>query len=166
MKMKSLSIFLASLGALVLQVNLPGQNEPTFKVTPLVAKIYNQADKKDVVVVFHVTTKDTADFPPRLSFPFKCSTFDEVNKETVFDPTKENVQIILNDSNIVKNEMVYELIKNKVNLRSKDNYFIINFYLKDVTTGPINKLTFYFALREKRNPDIRVEKKYEFNVLQ
>lgn len=165
MKAKKLHLFIAVLGTLFLQVNLFGQFNPTFKVTPLVAKIYNQADKKDVVVVFHVTTKDTADFPPVLSFPFKCSTFDG-SKETAFDPTKENVHIILNDSNIVKNEMVYQLIKDKVDLKTKDKFFIINFYLKDMTAGPIQSLEFYFALKEKRHQDIRVEEKFTFDVIQ
>lgn len=146
-------------------MNLSGQNKPTFKVTPLVAKIYNQADKKDVVVVFHVTTKDSADFPPELSFPFKCNTFNK-DKETIFNPTQANVQIILNDANIAKNEMVYELIKDKVDLKMKDKFFIINFYLKDMTSDQIQTLEFYFALREKRHREIRIEEKYKFNVIQ
>lgn len=165
MKTKVLQLGFLFIVAFFIPGNLVAQINPTFTVTPLTAKIYNPAAQKDVVVVFMVSAKDTADFPPVLCFPFKCSTFNQ-GQETIYNPAQENVEIILNDSNIVNNRMVYELIKDKVNLRTSNKYFIINYYLKDMTSDPIQKLEFYFALKEKRNKSARFEEKYTFDVIQ
>src|SRR6185437_2177112 len=129
------------------------------------AKGIDTTTKKGVLVLFYVTTKKASDFPPSLSMRMTYRLGDD-KKEKIIDINKSNnvkVLIYSNDVN-VKSPAVYELIKDKVDIKQKKEFLILAFYIDGISDKPIDKMSLIYGLWEKKNANARVETKYEFTV--
>jgi hypothetical protein len=133
----------------------------------LKAKITDTTDKKDVIVLFHVSAKDEKDYPPVLSMRLTYSVNDETEKTRSEIRKDKNIHIVIFGKNIKEqNKAIYNLIKDKIDTSGKQDFMILGFYLNDISSDKVKKMTFTYGLWEKQNQDIRVEKKYEFEVEQ
>ncbi len=143
------------------------QDKTAHDIKLLKAKIIDSTDKKDVIVLFHVSAKDPKDFPPVVSMRLTYSINDEQEKTRNEIRNDKNIQIIIYGNDIEqKNKRIYDLIKNQIDTNSKGGFWILAFVLRDVSSEKVKKMTFTYGLWEKRNQDKRVEIKYAFDVEQ
>jgi len=118
-----------------------------------------------VLLLFYVTTKKASDFPPSLSMRMTYRLGDD-KKEKIIDINKvNNVKVVIYGHDIdVKNPAVYELIKDKVDIKQKKEFLLLAFYIDGISDKPIDKMSLIYGLWEKKNANARVETKYEFTV--
>ncbi len=140
------------------------QYQNTFTVSLLKAKFIDTTASKDVMLIFQVLITDTANYPPRINYPPKCSILINEVQQTV-PMTPESVSLALDDDRIIiKNVRVYDLIKDKVNLQDKNKMIFMTFTLNNLSYEHFNKMWFTFSLSEKRNKSLRWEKTFELNL--
>jgi hypothetical protein len=141
-----------------------GQYQNTFTVSLLKAKFIDTTASKDVILVFQVLIADTANYPPQINFPPKCTI--EVNGMRQDIPiATQDLSLTLDDDRIVlKNVRVYDLIKDKVNLQDRNKMMFMTFTLNNLSYEQFKKMWFTFSLSEKRNKSIRWEKTFEFTI--
>jgi len=129
----------------------------------LKAKFTDTTSGKDLIAVFLVSTKDTASFPPKIMLPPKVTVF-ENGREKVVLLNEQMLGLTLWGEDIPqKGKDVYDLIKDQVDLKSMQTSMIVEYKIKDVNFE-FNKMSLTPAFKEKRNPEIRVEKRCEFVV--
>ena len=146
------------------------QDYPTYTMKPLVAKIIDTtAEMKSILVLFQVTTKEEKDFPPVLSMRLNYTLYiDSDHNEiitTILGKKESKVRIIIYGKSIKDNDKyVYNLIKDKIDTAYKRDYWILGFSFKNASKDIVQKMDFTYGLWEKNNTEMRVEKKYEFEV--
>ena len=59
---------------------------------------------------------------------------------------------------------VSELIKNKIDLTNESEIMLLVFKLDNISSDSIRNLELKYGLWEKRNQDIRIEKKFNFKI--
>ncbi len=164
MKRKLPVIVLLVLNLLFLQNAVFSQYQPSFTVRFLKARFTDTTSKKEVMLIFHVSVADTANYPPQINYPPKCSIY--VNGQPQIVPIGPgSVKLALYDDRImIKNVQVYDLIKNKINLQDKNKMIIMVFSVPISNPEPFKKLAFTFSLSEKRNAKLRWEKQFDCDV--
>jgi hypothetical protein len=163
MKKKLIRKFLIAFCVFNLQ-GVYAQYQNTFTVSLLKAKFIDTTASKDVMLIFQVLIADTANYPPRISYPPKASiVVNGVQQNLPMGP--EDVSLTLDDDRIIiKNVRVYDMIKDKINLQDKNKMMIMTFRLNNVSYDNFNKMWFTFSLSEKRNKSLRLEKTFELNL--
>lgn len=145
-----------------------GQMKPTFEVKFLNSKVYknNFYSPKDVVIIFLVSTKDAADFPPVPVLPPRVNII-ENGVEKPLDLSPNNLSIEFDGADVPqKNNFIYELIKEQVDLKSMNTAMIMCFYVKNINAVSVKKMNCTLRMSEKRNRDITQTLSYEFEAEQ
>jgi hypothetical protein len=76
--------------------NVSGQTSPTYDMNFLRAEFTNKKSEKNVVALFQVLPKDTANFPPVLSMKFTYSLGDHSEEKTVnIQKSNGEVEIVI-----------------------------------------------------------------------
>ena len=141
------------------------QFQGSYDVKLLRAKFTDPAhSKKDVVAIFLVTVRDTANFPPGLNLPPKVTYFANGKDNLIFFD-QENLSLrIFDDRVMIKDVRVYDMIKDKVDLSSDKKIMILVFTLKNFTDEDFTKMKFNFKLTEKHDKSLKIEHPFEFDV--
>ena len=140
-----------------------GQGTDIITISFINAKFTDHKAPADVLVAFLVTTKDSADFPPQVTIPPKCTAF-ENGMEKVILLNPHNLAVALYGQDIAqKNSEAYELVKGHVDLGTMTPGFIITYKLTDVPYT-FTKMSMTPAFVEKRDRTKRVAKRFEFAV--
>jgi hypothetical protein len=146
-----------------IQATTFGQEGKNINIRFLKAKFTDTTQYKDVIAVFLVSTADTASFPPVVNVPPKCTVF-ENGREKVVLLNPHNLAVSLDGEQVPqKNPDVYSLIKEVVDLNSMKGAMIITYTLKDLNYE-FKRMSLTPAFREKKNNEIRVDKRCEFDV--
>jgi hypothetical protein len=154
-------LFLA--GLILVQILACGQNGNNIDIRFLNAHFTDTTSGKDVMAVFLVSTKDTASFPPRVHLPPKCTVF-ENGREKVILMTPDNLAVSMDGDHIPeKNPLVYALIKDQIDLKALTKAMIITYTIKDINYN-FRKMSLTPAFFEKQNKEIRIDKRFEFDV--
>ena len=84
----------------------------------------------------------------------------------VLKQNEDNIQIHIysKDSININHKNIFDFIKGKVNLNTKDDLRFIVFRFYNVTQEYVNKMSITYGLWESNNSNIRNECKYEFGV--
>ena len=163
MKTSFIRTILAVLLLTTANVSLFAQANDNIDIRFLKAKFTDTISRKDLVAVFLISTRDTSSFPPQVMLPPKCTVF-ENGREKVVILTQSMLAVSLDGEEIPnKNKVVYDLIKDQVDLKALDHALIITYTLKDINYT-FKKMSLTPAFREKRNNSIRVDKRCEFTV--
>lgn len=118
---------------------------------------------KDVVAVFLVSVKDSADFPPVVNLPPKCTVF-ERGREKVFLLRPDNLAVSFDDGQIEqKNPRIYALIKDKLDLKQLSKAMIVSYDILDIYYD-LNRMSLSPSFKNKHNQAIKTEKRFEFDV--
>ena len=140
------------------------QFQNNFTVRFLKAKFTQTSPSKQAVLIFHVSVADTAHYPPRIHLPPKCSIYVD-GLAQVFRMTEKNFALSLDDDRIIiKNVLIYDMIKDKIDLQDKNKMMIMTFTIDLSGTASFKKMAFTLALSEKRNAKQRWEKELEFDI--
>lgn len=155
---------LAFVGIIILHTTAKGQcYNNNIDIRFLNAKFTDTTSGKDLLVVFLVSTKDSASFPPVVTLPPKCTVF-ENGREKVILLSPSNLQLTTDGNQIaIKNPAVYALIKDQVNLKSMRNSMIVTYKLIDINYD-FTRMSLTPAYREKLNQSIKIDKRCEFEV--
>jgi hypothetical protein len=78
---------------------------------------------------------------------------------------EDNIHITVCGSNVKeKHQLVYELVKDHVRLEEEKDMYLIVFDFFDITQEKIDRMSITYGLWESNNPDVRTEKKYDFEI--
>jgi hypothetical protein len=141
-------------------------DKPSYSLRFLKAVLTGSSDKKDIMLLFYATpNNDKKDWPPVLSMKITYS----LNKgpEKTIDVLKKenNATITVYDGSLTeKKPELYEMIKEKLRYIRSDDFLILAFDLRDISSETIEQMTFTYGLWEKNDQDMRVERKYQFGV--
>ena len=141
-------------------------DKPSYSLRFLKAVLTGSSDKKDVMLLFYATpNNDKMDWSPVLSMKITYS----LNKgpEKTIDVLKKenNATITVYDGSLTeKKPELYEMIKEKLRYIRSDDFLILAFNLRDISSETIEQMTFTYGLWEKNDQDMRVERKYQFGV--
>lgn len=145
------------------QHTMCAQENGNIEIQFLTAQFNDTIRGKDVMVVFILTTKDSASFPPVINLPPKCTVFENGLEKIVFlGPNNLNITLYGNDIE-VKDKPLYDKIKHLLHFHPIKPQMIIVYYLKDLNYV-FKKMTFTPGFKEKLNKEIRFQKKFEFEV--
>ena len=141
-----------------------GQSDNNIDVRFLTAYFTDTTtSKKDVLAVFMVSTKDSSSFPPKVNLPPKCTVF-EGGREKVVLLSRQNMTFAFYSNNIEKdNKELYDKIKAYIHWHPLKPQMIITYSLLDLNYD-FTKMSLSPVFREKQNDDIRIEKRFEFDV--
>jgi len=127
---------------------------------------FNSGERNHILTIFKVT-------PTIKRFKLILSmkvTYEIGREENVVDVQKQkedNIQIVIYGNDIAeKNQKLYDLIKDKVQLDKTKDVYLITFDFYDITTEHIDNMSIMYGLWESNNPNIRNEIKYDFKVEQ
>jgi hypothetical protein len=145
-------------------IRVYGQDNSTIEVRFLNAKFTDTTNAKNLMTVFIVSTKDTADFPPQINLPPKCTVF-ENGREKVVLLDQHNMGVSLYGDNIRElNKEAYTLVKNQIGEKLPNATMIIVYSLHGLDFE-FRKMSLTPAFVEKRHKEVRVAKRFEFEVL-
>jgi len=152
-----------------LQALSRAQDTSTYDMKFLRAKITDTSAMKSILVLFQVTTKEEKDFPPVISMRLNYTLCIASDRHEVISTTlgkkDSKAKIIIFGNNVkAKDKYVYNLIKDKIDTTYKRDYWILAFFFRNASKDIVQKMDLTYGLWEKNNPDMRVEKKYEFEV--
>ncbi len=137
---------------------------PGYNLNLIGAVTTDSTDQNDVLAVFAVTPINEEDFRPVLSMKITYKVDGE--EEKVVDlqrQTEKKVRVIIYGKNVQeKDPMIYQLVKDKVDLAGKKDLFLLAFSFNDISKNKVNKMNIRYGLWEKRNNSIRFEQ--DFNV--
>lgn len=140
-----------------------GQGNNNIEIRFLTAKFTDTTSGKNLVAFFLVSTRDSASFPPEVILPPKCTLFED-GREKVILFNAHNLAVGLYGDDVgEKDKDVYDLVKNLVNFHPKNPQMIIGYTIKDLNYV-FKKMTLTPIFREKRNREIKIEKRIEFEV--
>lgn len=163
MRTKLFRTILAALLLTSVEGSLFGQVGDNIDIRFLKASFIDTISRKELVAVFLVSTHDTASFPPQVMLPPKCTVF-ENGREKVVLLTQNMLAVSIDGEDISdKNKVVYNLIKDQINLKSLDHSLIVTYTISNIHYT-FKRMSLTPAFREKRNNSMRVEKRCEFTM--
>ncbi len=119
----------------------------------------------EIQVIFSITPKEIEDFPPVVSTKIVYALDNGPEKKVDLMHKEDNLNLTLYDKNIKeKAPELYDLIKDYIDLSTNQKMTILVFKFKNVDKPTVNEMTMVYGCWEKRNTNLRVEKKYEFKV--
>ncbi len=143
--------------------NALGQ-EPLYNIKFIKAGQFSNGNHSRISAVFLVTPKELKDFPPVVSTKVIYSLGDEPERKADI-MHNDNVNITVYDKNIKeKSAEIFELVKDQIDLNSNDRMSIFVFNFRELPLKPVEKMTMTYGFWEKNDQNVRVEKKYSFNV--
>lgn len=123
------------------------------------------ANGKNFDIAVLLSCRDTADFPPVLILPPKCSVF-ENGRERVIMLNAENLSVALYGHTIQeKNKAAFEFVKHHLDVNKLDDQhqMIMYYSLKNIPYT-FRHISFSPIVREKRNRAKRIETRLETDV--
>lgn len=142
------------------------QGSSNYTLALVTAKVTDQKDQKDVVVIYSVSSKDSINFPPVFTFPPKCSIIGPFSRQQV-QLGPHNMGVVFVDRDIkLKNPEYYELVKSKVNLSQKAALMFLIFELHSISFGKVEKMEMEVLIRETKNQIDRDKHFFSFEVIQ
>jgi hypothetical protein len=161
---KQILILAAILSFLPLELPAKNQPQPSYDIRFLKAKLIEAINQREVLVVFEVTAADKKNFPPVLTNTVKYGLGNGPVK-TVLIGRGTNVRARMYKNNIQeKSTLVYGYIKDMIDIKSGKDLMILAFYVRVSPDDEFDTMSFAYALAEKRNPKLKQEKKFEFQV--
>ena len=143
------------------------QDIEKFNLDYIASDYIDTISKKSVIVVLAATPIKEKDFPPILSMKLTYKVNDE-NHETVIDimkQEKKRITLVIYGNEVkTKSQEIFELVKDKVNLDTDKRVILLAFKLEDISDTPIEYLTLWYGLWEKKNSNKRTEKMFKFNI--
>jgi hypothetical protein len=127
------------------------------------AKFTDTTGARALMASFLVSVKDSADFPPGVVLPPKCTVF-EMGREKVILLQAVNLGVVMNDQTVrEKNPEIYAMIKDSIDLGKLRTSMLITYKLRELNFN-FRKMSLTPVFKEKRDGRIRVEKRFEFEV--
>ena len=143
------------------------QDIDKFNLNYIASDYIDTLNKKSVIVVLAATPIKEKDFPPVLSMKFTYKVNDETSV-TVIDIMKQEQKkitlVVYGNEVKEKNQKIFELIKDRIDLNSGKRLMFLAFKIENISDVPIEYLTLWYGLWEKRNQNKRIEKMFEFNI--
>ena len=159
---------LLTLLTILLLANLvSGQEQSKFNFEYIASDYVDSTSQKSVIAVFAVTPIKRKDFPPVLSMKLTYRVNDQETETVVnvLKQTEKKISLVIYGSSVKeKNSKLYELIKNKIDLTNESEIMLLVFKLDNISSDSIRNLELKYGLWEKRNQDIRIEKKFNFKI--
>jgi hypothetical protein len=125
---------------------------------------FNSDEHNHILTIFKVT-------PTIKKFKLILSmkvTYEIAQKEISVDVQKQaedNIRIVIYGKDVKeKNQMVYDLIRDKIQLDNNEDLYLVTFDFYDITREKIDNMSITYGLWESNNMNIRNEKRYDFNV--
>lgn len=142
------------------------QKKSSYNIEFVHAVQYGSDDNNHILTVFKVT-------PTIKKFKLILSmkvTYEIGKEEKIVDIQKQqenNIRISIYGKTLPeKNPKLYEMIKGKINLETKEDISFIIFDFFNVTIEQIDKMSITYGLWESNNQNVRNEKRFDFNVEQ
>jgi len=146
----------------VSQIKAQEITEASYKLEFLKATYEEKNESNEIIVYLKYTPKK--DNKTLISGRFTYSLGENgIEKTEVLESSKHG--IIIHGQNIKEEKSkVYKLFKNTLDFDSTEEFFLIEFRLRDITEKYIEKMTFTYGLWEPSNEKLRFEKKFNFVV--
>lgn len=156
-------IILIGIFLLVSETNF-GEKKSSYKMEFIRAVQFNTDVHNHILAIFKVT-------PTIKRFKFILSmkvTYGIGQGEIIVDVQKQkedNIRIGVYGNDVKeKNQMVYDLIKDKIQLDNNEDFYLITFDFYDITREKIDNMSIIYGLWESNNTNIRNEQRYDFKV--
>lgn len=88
---------------------------------------------------------------------------DGIEKTEILEKSKHGITVYGNDIGYKKSS-AYKLLKDIVDFNSEEEFFILEFRLRNITEKYVEKMTFTYGLWEPSDSSIRFEKKFFIDV--
>lgn len=140
------------------------QQKATYNIEFVKAK-WLGPPSNDILVVFQVTPIDMKDWLPIFSEKITYSI--DNGKDTTLRILNKasNISAELSDTNVkYRNNQTYEMVKDNLFHFSGIDILFITFNFHDRVAIKPKKMSVTYGMWEKNNQNVRVEKKYDFNV--
>lgn len=147
--------------------NLKTESEPLYNIRFVRAAQYPSENNHEVHVIFLVTPKMQEDFPPVISTKIVYSLNNQPDYKADLVHPNDHIRGVAYDQTVKeKSKKIYELIKDSVDLNSKNSMAIIEFIFLNPEGIKVENMSMVYGLWEKQNTNLRVEKRYYFHVEQ
>ena len=158
------SIFLL-LSVFLLRPTQASCQEPLYNIKFIRSAQFVSGNTNKIVVILLITPKDSKDFPPVVSTRMFCSIDGAPEKKLDIMHQSDNVSMEVFGKNVEeKNKHIYELVKDRIDLKNKDDMGIFVFTFSNLPLKQVEKMSLTYGFWEKLNQNVRVEKKYDFTV--
>jgi hypothetical protein len=162
---KQLAIVFAFIALSPTVVSAKMQTQHTADIRFLKAKIIEAIGQREVLVLFEVTTAEKKDFPPVLTNTVKYRLGGTGTEHIVRIGRGSNVRAMAYKNNVQeKSTLIYGYIKDMVEIRKDKDLMILAFYIRLEPDEEVETMSFSYTLAEKRNPKLKLEKKFDFPV--
>jgi hypothetical protein len=139
---------------------------PSYTLIPLKAKYIDSTNPKEIILIFKHATKSNQQEKLIISGKLTYSLGNGNEKtETLGQRTNAHHTIAIFGKDInEKNQDIYNLIADKVDLTAPGDFRFLVFYLRNLTDKYVDKMTFTYGLWEPADENVRLETKYEIKI--
>ena len=140
--------------------------EPSYTMKFIRAVHPDSADKHSVLVLLQITPTHPKDFKLILSMRVTYRVGDEaLQMVDVGRQLEPKIRIAIYGGNVrEQSAFVYSLLKDRIDFASAADSKILAFYFTNISEDPVSSMYMRYGLWESNNPNIRLEKDFEFSV--
>jgi hypothetical protein len=140
------------------------QESSTYKMK-FVRACQDSSDKGNYIMAVFSVLPTIKDFKLILSMRVTYALGHEKENVTVLKENEDNIKIHIYGTTVKeKNPLVYDFIKDSVQLETEEDLRLIVLYFHNVTKEKVDEMSITYGLWESDNPDVRHENKYDFKV--
>ncbi len=146
--------------------NLYSQNieSTSYNLEFVGAKYIDDKKPPQIILVLKYEPKDGKEFKPIISAKITYQFDNKGIKTEILENPKHSLTFTDRGVN-QKNPEIYEWIKDKIDINQEKEFGLLIFYLNGITKKYVQNMSFTYGLWEPDNLDLRIEKKFEFQVL-
>lgn len=149
------------------EANAQSSEKPKYNLSFIRAVCNDTVDKNDVLAIFAVTPIKEEDFPPVLSMriTYKVGKNGVENTVDILKSEGRKVRLVIFGQNVQeKDERIYRLIKDKIDLSKEKDMRILVFLFEDISEMKVDKMSIKYGLWEKKDQNVRIEETFDFEI--
>jgi len=148
----------------VLPLRNYAQESSTYKMK-FVRACQDSSDKGNYIMAVFSVLPTIKDFKLILSMKVTYALGHEKENVRVLKQNEDNIKIVIYGNSVKeKNTLIYDFIKDSVQLEAQEDLRLIVLYFGNVTKEKVDEMSITYGLWESDNPDVRHENKYDFKV--
>ena len=146
----------------VYQIKAQEITEASYKLEFLKATFEEKNESNETIIYLKYTPKK--DNKTLISGRFTYSLGENgIEKTEVLEKSKHRI-IVHGQNSKEEKSKIYKLFKNTLDFDSTEEFFIIEFRLRNITEKYLDKMTFTYGFWEPSNEDFRFEKKFNIEI--
>ena len=146
----------------VYQIKAQEITEASYKLEFLKATFEEKNESNETIIYLKYTPKK--DNKTLISGRFTYSLGENgIEKTEVLKKSKHKI-IVHGQNSKEEKSKIYKLFKNTLDFDSTEEFFIIEFRLRNITEKYLDKMTFTYGFWEPSNEDFRFEKKFNIEI--